>query len=113
MEVTLIVGILLQVLDAPFLGFPEAVLSLLKTWSISPCWELLGIAAGSSTGTLNAGEEIPRALGTTGFLKDCWSPDRQLLLDPSLLLNSWRVWDRIHLGFGCKTLALWKKFSVS
>lgn len=113
MEVTLIVGILLQVLDAPFLAFPEAVLSLLKTWSISPCWELLGITVGSITRTLNAGEEIPRALGTAGFLKDCGSPDRQLLLDPSLLLNSWRVWDRIRLGFGCKTLALWKKFSVS
>lgn len=40
-EITLIVGILLQFLGAPFLGFPGAVLTLLKTWSISRSLESL------------------------------------------------------------------------
>lgn len=74
--VTLIVEILLQILDALFLGLPEAVRSLLKTWSIFPSWKLLGLAAGSGTRpclALNAGGEVCCALGTTGFLKSCGS----------------------------------------
>ena len=79
--VTLIVEILLQILDALFLGLPEAVLSLLKTWSISPSWELLGLRAGSGTRPhlpLNAGGEVRSGLGATGFLKSCGSSNWQL-----------------------------------
>lgn len=63
----------------------------LKTWSVSPSWEFL-----ESLQDLGAGEDIPCALQ-----------------DPSLLMNSWRVWDRIQLAFGWEALALWKKCSVS
>lgn len=74
------VGIFLQVLGAPFLLFPGAVLTLPKTWSISHSWSSL-----ESLQDPSAERGCRRGHPPAGFLQDCGSPAG---LDGSLLINS-------------------------
>lgn len=78
--------------------FPKALLTLLKTRNVSHSRGFLGIAAGSIAGLwLRRGRSIRAQLSSLSTVGLQTSPG--LLLDPSLVMNSWRVWGRIQPGF--------------
>lgn len=73
----------------------------LKIWNFPHCWEFFGITAGSISRRWMQ-ERTPH-IQHSWLLQDC-----QGLLDCSWI-HSWHLWNRIHLGFGCKTFHLMEK----